>query len=206
MMRKVILIVLIVLVLVCVGWFVSCGNGDIEPTPPTPTPTETMNEVTPTETNVTPTPTEFNENDPTPTGVIEGDVLFNDVELGRLFEEPFVDVLGEPIEDGGNFIFYEVLEFSVTLDEEGNLSIVGQIMAFAPNLGMFEINGITLDSTRTELIAAFGIPYISHDSGSISYRISSPVIDYLLTLSFENLEEDTYVSHLTISRSGLDSE
>ena len=175
---------------------------------------QTNNPTTPEETplvvDVAPEPTE--QENPTPTneegGIIIGEVFYKDIPISRLFLEPFIDVLGEPIDTRSAFFFYEGLEImgllSSAADEEewadyDNVAI--QLDAFDPHLGLFTLNGVPLVMTRAELIATFGAPYydiVDHDH-SLTYRISSPAIEYRVTFRFESPDDDAPVSSISMS-------
>ena len=128
-------------------------------------------------------------------GVITGEVYYKDIAIGRLFVEPFFNVLGEPWGNRDNFFFYD--NFQVMSSwcyglESTHRGVAIHLFVREPNLSMFEINGITLNMTRSELIAAFGNPlnYYSnpdweyHNETAIGYDILSPIIDYHLVFRF----------------------
>ena len=135
-------------------------------------------------------------------GVIEGDILFNGVALSRLSVEPFKDVLGEPLTEDGDIAYYD--GFFVTWDDtDGYPDLAISIVAFAPDLGMFELNDISFDSmTQTDVIAVFGAPYSSYDYGSISYRVSNPVINYSLNFMFARSDNTVETLVINIIRFG----
>ena len=40
-------------------------------------------------------------------GVIVGNTIFNNVDVSRLRDEPFIEILGQPKSEDGTFIFYD---------------------------------------------------------------------------------------------------
>ena len=84
-------------------------------------------------------------------GVITGDMFYKDIEVFTIFENPFADVLGEPLSERGSFVFYDGLEIVLSSYDFAH-SITGT------DLALFEINGIALNMARFELIATFGDP------------------------------------------------
>ena len=71
-----------------------------------------------------------------------------------------------------------------------------QVNGLMPYLNMFEINGITLDSTREGLTVALGNP-VEYGEHHMIYHISSPNVNYTLILEFE---DKTEISGIRISR------
>jgi hypothetical protein len=174
-MKKIIALLLVV----CLAFtLAACGNSPSEPeATPEPLPVET--EIPESMENTEPI------DEATDEGVIIGDVLYKGIEISRLFVEPFVDVLGEPL--GGrdaSFFFYEGLEI---VGEGGYPNIAIQLLAFEPNFNLFELNGVSLDMTRSEVIAAFGTP-LEYWDVVLTYHILNPVADYMLTFRFEDFE------------------
>jgi len=94
-------------------------------------------------------------------GVLSGELYYKDVEVALLFEYPFRDILGEPL-DGrdGVFFFYDGLEIHAL---GGELDEILQRFEMAvqiqgTNLSLFYLNGICLHKTRDELIDMLGPP------------------------------------------------
>jgi len=190
-MKKLLTAMLVVLLLLAL---VGCSEQANSPTTP---------EETPTVIDATPAPPE--QASPTPideeVGVIIGDIFYNDIPISQLFTEPFIDVLGSPIDEREAFFFYEGLEI---MGDRGDLvgydNMAIQLWAFEPNLSLFALDRVSLDMTRAELIAAFGAPYVDvvdHDH-SLTYRISSLTIEYMVTFQFEDSSNDIPVSSISI--------
>ena len=133
-------------------------------------------------------------------GVIVGDIYYNDiVAISRLFEESFVDVLGEPLDSLEVFFFYD--NFQVMGTHWGDLESpnnVLQINAWAPNFNLFEINGISLDMNRSEVLDTFGIPNQAFSDRSLRYRISNSGMIYLLIMRFEDPDDNEELTGITI--------
>jgi len=133
---------------------------------------------------------ETNGNEVTTVGVITGDVLFNGIAISRLFVEPIVDVLGEPVSYHSAHLNYGYL----TVTSSGHLElghwhgVAIQISAWKPYLNRFEINGIGLNLSREELLATLGNP-LEYCAYSMVYHISSPNVNYTLMLEFEDKTE-----------------
>jgi len=197
-MKKLLTVMVVALLL-----FTLVGCGEQADSPPTPEETPSVADITPEPTEPV-SPTSADEE----VGIIIGDVFYKDIPISRLFLEPFIDVLGEPIDTRSAFFFYEGLEImgllSSAADEEewadyDNVAI--QLDAFDPHLGLFTLNGVPLVMTRAELIATFGAPYydiVDHDH-SLTYRISSPAIEYRVTFRFESPDDDAPVSSISMS-------
>lgn len=133
-------------------------------------------------------------------GHIVGDVFYEDTPISRLFEEPFLDVLGEALDQDGALFFYEGLEI---MGDRGDL--IGKDMmaiylsAFSRDLGLFTLDGLSLDMTRVELVAAFGAPLA--DAGRSyfhRYYVVSPAMVYELRFEFADLDGATRASSITI--------
>ena len=139
---------------------------------------------------------------------IIGDVYFNDIAISRIFEEPFFDIFGSHLYEGDHSFHYNdfvILSFWDFEREERKYA--SQFVAVAPILNQFEINGITFDITKTELIAAFGNPTQYYDNEyweyqnavAMRYHIISPTKDYILIFRFENLDDNETVSSISIN-------
>ena len=147
-------------------------------------------------------------------GAITGDVFFNDIAISRLFIEPNINVLGEPSEERGAWLFYDdnleiMTDWCDNLESHRGVAI--QVSAWAPYLNQFEINGVKLGTTREELIAALGNPlqyyedpdwiyYGSDWDGFMSYNILSPNIGYTLVFRFEIPDVEASKSSISIFR------
>ena len=138
-------------------------------------------------------------------GVIVGDILYKGIPISQLFTEPFLDILGEPIAQHGAFFYYEGLEI---MGDRGDL-VGHDIMAIQLNideahLGLFELNGVSFDMTRRDLIAAFGAQYSPRRNEGLpyspTYRIFSPEMEYTLRFQFSDLDSDTRISSISIFR------
>jgi hypothetical protein len=130
-------------------------------------------------------------------GVIYGEIYFNGIAISRLFKEPFIDVLGEPLGSRDEmWFFYEGLQINAV----GYGGEVMQLDVFEPYLSMFEIGGISLDGmTKEKFISTFGTPYQTFfDDNSLRYFISTDEIRYFLILRFENPDDDTRFTGFTI--------
>jgi hypothetical protein len=128
-------------------------------------------------------------------GVIAGDVIYKGIEVSRILDENPESTLGTPKSSNGPNYFYDGLEIYFTENVE-NIQFT--------NLSLFEINGVTLDKNRKELIAAFGKPiesyeysdYVYRDSDDnrmIRYHVSSFIADYMLDFWFENTDDKAYI-------------
>ena len=154
------------------------------------------------------------QQDPAPAqeepGVIVGDVLFNGIPISQLFTEPFLDILGEPIEQNGDTFSYEGLSIvgllSSAADQEewaeyDNMAI--QFSIFEPSLDSFKLNGVSLPATRAELRAAFGVPN-GNSPSLLTYRVSNPTIEYMIEFWFRDWDKNSYVSSIRIYRIAAD--
>lgn len=177
-------IVFAVLVLILLAFGVACSqDSDSTPTPGSVSTLEPMPISTPVPETVL---------DPASTGVIAGDVFIRGIAISRLFTEPFTDVLGPPLGYREAFFFYEGFEIMVVDD------MVNTLWAWAPDLNLFEISGVSLDLTRAELLAAFGVPDQDSDDYSFRYQVSNPVLDYSLTIMFEDSDDNATASSISI--------
>ena len=157
-MKKKMILMLAVLVLVCLAFVACSGDTQSEPVPsPEPTPVETAPL---TEDKAPEAPSLFpsGETEDSTVGVITGNMFYKDIEIALLFEKPFAALLGTPLsEQRGHFFFYDGLEILANWNSLTSLyDMTGAITG--TNLALFEIDGITLDKTRAELIATFGDP------------------------------------------------
>ena len=138
------------------------------------------------------------------TGVVLGDVLFNGIAISRLFIEPFADVLGSPLVSAWPFDIYEGLEIMGDRGENVGLPNMAIMMwAWGRDLHLFELNGISLDMTRSEIIDAFGPLTGYPKDGSLTYHILNPVADYMLTFHFEDWDDNTVLTSIRIWRDAV---
>ena len=151
------------------------------------------------------------EPSPTPAseeiGVIPGDVLFNDIPISQLFTEPFPDLLGEPIDQSGDSFSYEGL---LITGDRGDLmgydNMAIQLSIWGPQLALLELNGISLDTTRAGLRAAFGVPHRTSGPTMLIYRVSSPTIAYMVQFRFEDWEDDAPVFNISLFQPAWDDD
>ena len=168
----VIVIVLVgIVLLVLVAYFVMKGAGDdIEPamtsTPeaivtPAPKPTSTPEETiapTPELTSATEEPDIENEDESATESMIDGEISFNGVNMSQFFSEP-IDALGPPLSIGENNIDLFYKDFSIVgdsyVDDPENVVYMLRI----PDSNMVEINDISLNKQRDELVSVLGEPF-----------------------------------------------
>ena len=127
-----------------------------------------------------------------PQGVITGDVFYKGIEVSQLLVEKPENTLGTPLSVRGPHYSYDGLEIYST-DGFQQISFM--------NLSLFEINGVSLDKSREELIAAFGNPIEyyeypddgpdypyrdSDDERNIRYHVSSNTAYYFLEFWFDH--------------------
>jgi len=123
-----------------------------------------MPEPIPTSVSVQPsTPVPSEEKETEPTGVITGTLYYMDIEVALLFEYPFrdIDILGEPSDGRDEFYFFHD---GLVVEARGGdwcyilrrFELVTQI--HGDDLSLFNIDGISLEKTRDELIEIFGTP------------------------------------------------
>ena len=128
-------------------------------------------------------------------GVITGDVMYKGIELSRILDENPESTLGTPLSTRGQNYFYEGLEIYFTENVE-NIQLT--------DLSLFEVNGVSLNKNKAELIAAFGKPiqyfeypdYVyrnSDDDRMIRYHVSCFIADYMLDFWFEETEDKAYI-------------
>jgi len=190
-MKKLLIVMVAVLLFLAL---VGCGEQADSPIAPEETPP--VADVTPEPPEQAP-PASTNEK----AGIIVGDILYNNIPISQLFTEPFIDLLGAPIDEREAFFFYEGLEI---MGDRGDLvgydNMAIQLWAFEPNLGLFTLNGVSLDMARAELITAFGVPYEASQNYLLIYHVSSPTIEYVLVFQFEASGDDVPVSRIGMFR------
>ena len=130
--------------------------------------------------------------------VIYGDITYNGLSLPQIFLVTFFDILGEPLDYDGNVtFFYESFQvrgdgtmyWFENLREEGEEFVVTQLNAWQPYLHLFEIDGIILDMTESELIEVFGAT-IYTTPNLRQYRIITPTIILGISFHFDPVDPD----------------
>jgi len=130
------------------------------------------------------------------------DAFYKGIEISRILDENPDYTLGKPVNSRGPYYSYDGLEIYYN-DYVDVITIT--------NLSLLEIDGVKLDKTRSELIAAFGNPveyyeypdYVykdSDDNRMMRYHVSSYIIDYMLDFWFENPDSKAY--SISIKRMG----
>jgi hypothetical protein len=165
-----VIVLVCIVLLVLVAYFVTKGAGkDIEPamtsTPeaivtPIPKPTSTPEETiatTPELTYVTEESDVENEDESATESIIDGEISFNGVNMSQFFSEP-IDALGPPLSIGEDNLELFYKDFSVVgdryVDDPENVVYMLRI----PDSNMVEINGISMNKQRDELLSLFGDP------------------------------------------------
>jgi len=122
--------------------------------------------------------------------MIIGEMYYKDIDVADIMENPFKDVLGEPLrtEGEGSFNFYKDFEIVATTTNSFTFTLDMVLHISSPNLNMFTINGITLDKPWSELIDIFGEPMFS-DPINLSYYITLNSIVYHLAFWFGSFDE-----------------
>ncbi|MDL2313519.1 hypothetical protein LJC36_00895 [Desulfovibrio sp. OttesenSCG-928-C14] len=145
----------------------------------------------------------------TPAGVIDGDVLYKDLEVSRIFDERRESTLGQPSSSRGPFHFYDGLEVSCLAEkssENGSLTEVVDVVV-GTNLSLFSLNGVTLNKNRAGLIAAFGKPIeyykytgyeyrASDDKMVMRYHVTNFMFDYMIDFSFNHPDKESYIINI----------
>ena len=143
-------------------------------------------------------------------GHLNGDVLYKGIEISQLFTEPFVRILGEPIDpplEGASagrvdFFFYESLEITSSWTYYGAepcQRFAIRLEVRRPYFNLLELGGVSLDITRVEVLAAFGYP-VEYRNSSLTYRISNPVADYMLIFNFFAWNDNTILTGIVMIR------
>ena len=94
-------------------------------------------------------------------------MLYKDIEISRIFEEPLDDTLGEPLNSYGASYAYD----GITVYYTGSVSSI-----YSGTLNLFTIDGITFDKSQEDVVAAFGEPVAANYQGEgrfLSYHTSS---------------------------------
>jgi len=174
------------------------------PIPLTPKPTDNAPSESGEVISTTPAEEPESKNDETVEGWIVGDMFYKDINIALLFEEPFLDVLGDPLSERGPYFFYDDLEVTAEWDNtSSSYKMAEQIQSSC--LFLFEINEITFDKTRADLISFFGKPifysypdsqYYNPDDPDdyhwLGYHISLYSIEYRLEFWFDHPDTNAY--------------
>ena len=123
------------------------------------------------------------------------DVFYKGIEISLILEEPFESILGNPTDIRGPYFDYDGLEIIA----EGNDDTRTQSIN-GTDLSLFEINGVSLDKNKEELIAAFGSPIERYDE-VMRYHVYSYIVDYVLEFWF--VDPDGNAHSIRIIRFGL---
>ena len=132
------------------------------------------------------------------------DVLYKGIEVSLILDERLEYTVGTPQDSRGPYYFYDGMEiyYNDYVD-----FIIGT------NLSLFEINGLRLDMSQSELIAAFGRPveyyeypdYIynasDYEGRTMRYHVSAYIIDYMIDFWFDN-PNDASANNISIRRMG----
>jgi len=207
-------IVLVCIVLLVIGaYFVTKGAGkDIEPamtstpeaivmpTPkPTPTPEETL-APTPELTYATEESDLENEDESAIERIIDGEISFNNMAISQFIAKP-VDDLGPPLSQDGLELLYE--GFGIVGDSYVDDPDNEVYMIKIPDSNMVEINGISMNKQRDELVSLFGAPDLQteYESGAklVTYTIKTSATEiYDVAFIFINPDSGE-APHISIS-------
>ena len=153
----------------------------------------------------TPTPTPSTEECKTEiVGMIIGNLYYMDIEVVMLFEYPFEDILGTPLgHESYNHFFYDGLNVNWPYWNDLTGRFEQALQVTGSNLTLFNIDGITLDKTRDELIGIFGPPlddptFALDEYIRLKYYIMLRGVEYLLEFWFDY--PDSIASRLSISK------
>jgi hypothetical protein len=211
----VIAIVFVCIVLLVIGaYFVTKGaSEDIEPivtsTPeaivtPTPKPTSTPEETiapTPELTYATEESDLENEDESATERIIDGEISFNNMAISQFIAKP-VDDLGPPLsQDGVDELLYE--GFGIVGDSYVDDPDNEVYMIKIPDSNMVEINGISMNKQRDELVSLFGDPDLQSEfeSGAklVRYTIKTSATEiYDVAFIFVNPDSGE-APHIAIS-------
>jgi hypothetical protein len=122
------------------------------------------------------------------------EVSYKGIPVGLILDEQPESTLGASLKSHGPYYTYDGMELYYT-------DYVSNVWGF--DLSLFEIDGITLDKTRAELIAVFGSPveyyeypdyvYKAGDPHTIRYHIFSYIMEgYMIDIWFEAPDEPAY--------------
>ena len=124
------------------------------------------------------------------------DVTYKGIEVSRILDELPESTVGTPTKIEGPYYFYDGLEIYFN----GYVDLVQ-----GTKLNLFDIDGVTLDKNRAELIAAFGNPveYYEYDDYTYSdsyygdsmmrYHVSSYIAEYMLDFWFDDPGDKAYL-------------
>ena len=131
--------------------------------------------------------------DDLPTGTIRGNLTFNGLSIEMLLTAPFasvLDILGAPIHHGGSkFTFDNGLEPDAGHARYplSHLSIFSQgLPGQSENLHLLELNGVSMNMSRTEIIEELGEPE-SYNEYFIRYIIVGEDFEFSMLVSFNNV-------------------
>ena len=144
-------------------------------------------------------------------GMIDSEVLLNGIEVSLILTEPFVDVLGEPMDVQGHWIYYEGLRLFATGDELDMAFLIS-----IENISMLEIDGLALGTNivRSKILSVFGDPieyyeypdwiFIANQPFAVRYHVLGDNLTYTLEIWFESESEsdDPPIINVTIRRYG----
>jgi hypothetical protein len=207
-------IILVCIVLLVIGaYFVTKGvSEDIEPamtsTPeaivtPMPNSTEIPEETivpTPELTSATEEPDLENEDESATERIIDGEISFNNMAISQFIAKP-VDDLGPPLSQDGLELLYE--GFGIVGDSYVDDPDNEVYMIKIPDSNMVEINGISMNKQRDELVSLFGAPDLQteYESGAklVTYTIKTSATEiYDVAFIFINPDSGE-APHISIS-------
>jgi len=141
--------------------------------------------------------------DTTATNEIDGALFYNGVDISLIFEEPFVDILGEPVSGQIPFFVYDGFEFVAWYNSHTSSFDIEVFRG--TDLSMFEINGVSLNMDKEELIAAFGDPIEDTTRGYAYQRMGYHLLmnDILFELDFWFDDTSDKAQSFTIRRCAL---
>jgi len=134
-------------------------------------------------------------------GLITSDVLYRGISISQLLgerPEDIISILGEPNpadNECGPLYFYDDMQISY-YDYVADIGFM--------DLSLFEIDGVSLDKNREELVSAFGNPvdYYEYrpwdiyrddeDNRMMRYHVTGHVVDYILEFWFGNPNDKAY--------------
>ena len=141
-------------------------------------------------------------------GVIDGDILYKGIQVSRIFDERLEHTVGAPLNSRGSFRFYDGLELYCSSKRNPDNSFTEYVdIIMGTNLSLFEINGVTLNKTRSELLAVFGKPIeyykypdyeyrASDDNLLMRYHLSNHIFDYMVDFSFSHPDNKSYIINI----------
>jgi len=147
-----------------------------------------------------------NDNDEPGDDTIRGPVTYKDFSIEQLLTdslENILEIVGEPMEERGIiYIFDNGLEFvAFGLPEEPLESVGvrnGEFFDEPENLHLLVINGVSMNLSRSEIIAEFGEPNEQH-SQSVTYRIVSDDIEVNMYIVFSPEGDQDVIENIQFS-------